>query len=132
MNYDFYDSKIRDKEAMLDIKGAIIIKIEGLEKDSSQIVISTDKGVYIMSHDQDCCESVDVDDIIGELKEGATIYGFNCTTNIDAPSKHESDESYTWTFYTIATSKGYCDIKWYGSSNGYYSERVDFFKVDEQ
>ena len=112
--------------------------LKSVEVDDDQILFTTvDGDVYRMFHSQDCCESVYIESIVGDLQDlvGEPIIRaeeaqdlFDILKNIDKPE--DSDESFTWTFYKFATRKGYVDIRWYGSSNGYYSEGVDFVKVD--
>lgn len=86
---------------------------------------------YLMYHEQDCCEWVSIDEIHGDLNNliGSKII---IAEEIEGDTPVINDEyvdSYTWTFYKLATDKGYVTIRWYGESNGYYSESVDIAKV---
>lgn len=97
------------------------------------IFVVSDKEQYIMHHRQDCCESVVIEDICGDLQWllDSPILKAEMRTNTNEPHRTVySDSSNTWTFYEIATLKGSVTIRWYGSSNGYYSEEVDFERVD--
>ena len=87
-----------------------------------------------MYHSQGCCENVYVEDIIGDLENliGSPILQSEEATSNENPEgiKPECQDSFTWTFYKFATIKGYVTIRWYGSSNGYYSESVNFEQVE--
>lgn len=104
------------------------------EEYNKKIYFLIDNDEYVMYHDQDCCEAVSIDDIVGDTNDliGSPLTMAEEVTNPDGLGrKDEYDESYTWTFYKFATNKGYVTIKWYGESNGYYSESVDFIPSNE-
>lgn len=103
---------------------------------------------YRMEHKQDCCEDVSVEDIDGYLEDilhspvlkaeevqstDGNPHAIVKTEKLIAPHKYRCEEeadSFTWTFYKIDTAKGGVCIRWFGESNGYYSEEVDFMSVD--
>jgi len=108
------------------IIGETIVSIENKTDELKFICLSGN--TYTMYHDQDCCESVSIDDIVGDLNDliGEPVLKASEDTNRNEPKRSEYDESFTWTFYNISTIKGHVTIKWYGTSNGYYSESVSF------
>lgn len=104
--------------------GKIVKGVSGLHKGSDEIVITfSDDSVFYMKHYQDCCENVSVEDIDGDLSSILGGVWIGC----EESTKNDPEDDYgigMWTFYTIKTSKGYVWIRWYGSSNGYYSVSV--------
>ncbi|WP_207731545.1 DUF7448 domain-containing protein [Clostridium botulinum] len=88
--------------------------------------------IYKMYHESECCEDVNLEDICGDLNDliNSPILITEEVTNHDNPKYEEEDgDSFTWTFYKISTVKGHITIRWYGTSNGCYSEFVDFIQV---
>lgn len=95
---------------------------------------TADGEFYIMTHDQECCENVSIDDICGDF---ADLLNEEILTaeelNNDYPVDEECVENtYTWTFYHLATFHGDVTIRWFGTSNGYYSESAELYKISEE
>ena len=109
-----------------DLVGKTLTKIHN-NNDDILTFTTTEGAVYRMMHHQDCCESVSIEDIIGDLSdlEGTPILEAREDSG-DLPPKDDYDDCYDWTFYNIRTIKGSVTIRWYGTSNGYYSTKADF------
>jgi hypothetical protein len=97
--------------------------------DHETVTFENDEVRYTLYHAQDCCENVYVEDICGDLEDlvGWPMLVSREDTSVDGPEMKD-EESYTWTFYNFATFKGFVTVRFYGSSNGYYSEDVSFKK----
>lgn len=138
--------------AIVELSELIGKVVSEIKNESDEILFIMEDGTkYKMFHEQDCCESVSIDDINGDLQDlvGSPIIKAEEVSNEqfdkDWESKFEGEgwdrkgknggyypESHTWTFYKFATIKGYVDVRWFGESNGYYSESVDFYKANEE
>jgi hypothetical protein len=138
-----------------ELKGKTLLYIR-VDDELDEILFTCNDGTqYKIYHEQDCCEAVTIDDINGDLNDliGSPILIAEEASNDDFVKNFEESfkleegknpdyewnyknefgeskpESYTWTFYKLATIKGYVDIRWFGDSNGYYSESVEFVKL---
>lgn len=87
--------------------------------------------IFTLMHDQDCCEYVTIDDITGDLKdlENTPILEAKETNQEGKVQNSLDSNSCTWSFYDIRTIKGSVTIRFYGESNGYYSETADLYEI---
>ena len=113
-----------------DLLGDVIIRVTKTEYEIEFLCISGKK--YKIHHKQDCCESVYIKDITGDLQD---LLDFEVLVAEEVSRQANSDECSecgTWTFYKLATIKANVTISWLGESNGYYSESVDFIDIEAE
>lgn len=117
------------------ILGQTLTSITGLESGNDEVVFELADGrQFGMYHDQDCCEGVSINDVEGDHLDliGSPLTTAEEVDSSDFPAPPgEYVDSYTWTFYRLATAKGFVVIRWLGESNGYYSESVSFGLINK-
>jgi hypothetical protein len=123
-----YDNMVDTQKGMAQMLGKTFVKVTG-SVDSDEMLFETATGErFLFAHHQHCCETVRINDIVGDLEDlvGAPLLVAEEVKGATEPDE-EHYESYTYTFYKFATRRGYVDVRWLGESNGYYSESVDLF-----
>ena len=111
-----------------ELIGKTLTKVE--TDNTDEIIFHCSDGTkYKMCHYQDCCESVEIEEIHGDLNGliGDPIIMFD---EIEKEDENGPDDECLWTFYKIATVNETVTIRWYGSSDEYYSVGVDFEQIE--
>lgn len=143
MDYRYY--ALTETQNFDVLKGKTLASIENK---GEEILFKTTTGeTYRQIYYQDCCADCSVEEIHGDLNDlvGTPILmAEEVSSNEPSPEMqaqrnkekaeaearggyyYDNSESGTWTFYKAATIKGSVTIRWYGSSNGYYSESPTF------
>ena len=123
-----YTNIVNTQKGMAQMLGKTFVKVTG-SVDGDAMLFETAQGErFMFAHQQDCCENVRINDIVGDLED---LVGEPLLISEEVKGATEPDEehyeSYSYTFYKFATHKGYVDVRWLGESNGYYSESVELF-----
>lgn len=102
-----------------------------IDDSNEQILLTTKSGKQIrIYHSQDCCESVHIEDTHGSWHDLLGKVIIDATHEEDRendPPKNE--ESWTRTTLTFKVNDATVINKWIGTSNGYYSESVNFEEI---
>ena len=116
-----------DWESSAKIEDMVGKVFTSIRNEDTELVFENATERFVFFHSQDCCEHVSIEDVCGDLEDlvGEPLLLAEEVEGVTPVEFNEADhESVTWTFYKFATRKGYVDVRWFGESNGYYSEGV--------
>ncbi len=125
-----------------------VYTVERDKGDRDAMIFHLSDGTQLLFyHGQQCCETVTIDSIVGDLEDligspillAEDVYHRGEPSDSVRPRDDEGDidhgeaqplSNFTWTFYKLATAKGYVDIRWFGGSeSGFYSESADLVNM---
>ena len=98
--------------------------------DNDAFYIEVDgEDVYRLTHYQDCCESVYLQDISGDMDD--LLNEDILLAEVSRRDCSDDEGTLMYTFYRLQTMHGDVTLRWNGSSNGYYGVGVSFDYVEE-
>jgi hypothetical protein len=106
-----------------------------INDENTQLLIQIGDERYLMYNEyQYGCDAVDVElaDICGDLNDliGSPLLQAEEESNEQTLDDRQSGEVTDWTFYKLATVKGRVTLRWVGTPNVYYSERMNFARLE--
>ena len=116
-----------DYNAEAKIESMVGQVFTSVTQNGSEMVFENATERFVFFHSQDCCEHVSIEDICGDLQDlvgEPLLIAEEVSGETPVDFNEEEHDSVTWTFYKFATRRGYVDVRWFGESNGYYSEGV--------
>lgn len=114
-----------------ELAGKTIINLDDSANGDLRFTMD-DGSVYEMGYIPDCCATCDIESGLSDLQAmvGQKLVSVSMDTSSERPAdvaKPEYEpESQTWTFYTFRSNEATAQLRWFGESNGYYSESVTF------
>ena len=120
----------RDETLFSDLIGKVIYRIEYREEDEELWIHCMDESRYVMGHDQDCCETVTLENPAQDLSSivGSPVLVAEAR---EVTLEYEEYRSLNeLTFYHLSTRKASIVLRWYGESDGAYAVGVGFWKVN--
>ena len=116
-----------------DLIGKVLVDVRVDYYPDELVFETTDGATYVMYNEQDCCESVYLEDVNGDFADllGEPILLAEEVASEEAEEEADEDGLKVWTFYKLGTIKGVVVLRWRGESNGYYSVGVDFGLKEE-
>lgn len=107
--FDFFNAYF-DTVPFETLKGKTIV--EYVKNDRGILFKTSNNEYYLLEHIQDCCEDVFIESIEGNLDDllNTPILLSKEVVSKDStiiPPVYGGELSYTWTFYKLATIKGY-------------------------
>jgi len=115
--------------------GKTVLHVDGLRVDSECVVFFlSDGSILQIAYHHDCCASCSILDMDCEDSDfiNQKILSLEIVESEDPPPGDYTPDSYTWSFVKFSTTKGHFTMRWYGESNGYYSESPTIQAIDAE